>query len=253
MYIKTEKKSITNLLASLKSEPQPCFEQLEINLLKSRMAIDKKLKVGINMTLMKHLTSLSQADIETKSWDKLDISDPKVREFARHIRAWTPEDPMGLFVYGIPGNAKTHMMKSLIIHNASADYSFLFLSCTTFFARCKDYVKEYFHCNDYIQWLVREHNAIVLDDLGTEKGSEFEEGNLFALFEAIAKNNRRIFMTSNLTKAELVERYHQRVVSRIGEFMIPVENKCESYRKKICKQNLEMYAEKVKIFPKNRG
>lgn len=251
MYNKTDKLSISKLYAQLDLEPAKSTQECNRILAESRMEIDKKIGVEIDMTLMHIMSSLSASDIETKKWEKLDTSDPKVREFARFIKAWTPEDPMGLFVYGIPGNAKTHMMKSLILHHCSPSYRFLFLPASQFFIKCKDYVKIDFHCNEYISHLVGNYNAIVLDDLGTEKSTDFEQGALFSLLEQMKENDRRVFMTSNLTRQELVDRYHMRLVSRIGEFMIAVENQCESYRKTIQANNMEIYKEKVRIIARN--
>lgn len=251
-YKKTEKKSISKLIASLHSEDSIDFDQAKFALNASRVDIDKKIGADIDMTLMSHMSSLSASDIETKTWANLDTSDPKVREFARVVRAWTPEEPMGLFIYGIPGNAKTHMMKSLILHHCSPSYRFLFLPVCDFFSECKNYVRTDFHCNNFLNHLVETYNAVVLDDLGTEKSTDFEQSSLFALMEQMKERDRRVFMTSNLTIGELKKRYEDRIVSRIGEFMIAIENQCDSYRKKIHQQNLEMYREKVRLIPRNK-
>lgn len=251
MYNKTEKKSITDLLKELESEKPICIKDAEIALRASTLEIDKKIGIEKNMTLMMHVTSLSKHDVETKTWDKLDISDPKVKEFAKVVRAWSPDDPMGLFIYGIPGNAKTHMIKCLIVHHSAPNYRFYFTTVSDFMTKCKDYVRMYYHAKDYIDMLVRDYHAIVLDDLGTEKASDFEQGELFDLLESIKRNNKRVFMTSNLTLEQLKEKYQDRIVSRFGEFMCAINNPCDSYRKKIHQNNLLMYKEKVKILPRN--
>lgn len=179
-------------------------------------------------------TSLSKRDAETKTWKNLEITEPELKEAADSIRSWSPELGIGLFIYGEPGNGKTHMMKALIQDHYSRETNFLFRTCSDVLNSFKDFEnREYYHAELLKPW------GLVLDDFGTEKATDYEQEQLFRLIEHRKELGKFIFMTSNLNFKDLQEKYNKRIVSRLGEHMSFVENKAKSYRRKIFQRNQE--------------
>lgn len=194
-------------------------------------------------------SSLERHDVKTKSWDQFKIDDEAIESYARAVRAWTPEEDFGLFLHGKPGCAKTHMLKALIIEHCSSSRRWKFLSVADFMSRVKAFGD--IDTANFINSLTNEYYGIVLDDLGTEKASDFEQQELFRLLEGRARQGKPIFMTSNLTLDELEKKYHARIVSRLKEHMVFIEVKNSDYRQKIHSTNINMYREKVRILPRN--
>lgn len=171
-------------------------------------------------------TSLSKRDFESKTWDKLEVNSQELSDCAKVVKSWSPDLGAGLFLHGDPGNGKTHLLKALIIDNYSTTLDFRFVRCSDLMASFKDYQNLEFYHQEYLKpW------GLIIDDFGTEKGSDFEQEQLFRLLEQRKDKDKFVFMTSNLNLKQIGEKYNKRILSRIGEHMIVVENKAPSYRK----------------------
>ena len=238
---------VERLLQQVKEEDVSEQERM-----RCKRAVEKKnemIAADVRLVNRQHVSSLSYDEINEMTWDKLDISDPDVLAMAKTVRAWRPHMEHGLFLRGPVGTGKTRMMKALILSSCSEERRFLFISMSNFMIEAKKYVSVYFHAGEYINRLAREYYGIVLDDLGTEKASDFQQEVLFLLIERFEKEKKKIFMTSNLTGKELAERYHERILSRLGEVTLPIESQKKSYRQKICEKNRKDYFKNLAIAP----
>ena len=71
------------------------------------------------------------------------------------------------------------------------------------------------------------HRTIILDDLGAEStqsnfGQPREIAAEFIMRYYAEREDKRMFITTNLTPKELIGRYQQRVMTRIKEMVIPI-------------------------------
>lgn len=250
----TEKKSSRNLVERLLQQVNE-EDVSEEERMRCKRAVERQNKLiqeKILTTHKEHLSSLSADEIRECTWDSLDVSDPNVLNMAKTVRAWRPHLDHGLMLFGPAGTGKTHMLKSLIIDTCSQDKRFLFVSMSNFMITAKEYVSQYFHARAYIDYLSNNYYAVVLDDLGTEKANDFQQEVLFLLIERFKKEKKKIFMTSNLTGKELAERYHERILSRLGEVMVFLESQKKSYRKTIHNQNRQAYFKNLKLVPSSK-
>lgn len=131
-------------------------------------------------------------------------------------------------------------MKALILDNHSEQHKFKFTSVPDVMDLMKDFDnREYYH-----QELCKPF-GLVLDDLGVEKASEYEQNQLFRILEHRKDLGKHVFMTSNLGFKQLQDKYSQRIVSRLGELMVFVENKAPSYRRTIYQENMKNFNSRI--------
>lgn len=247
----TEKKSSRNLVERLLQQVKE-EDVSEEELMRCKRAVEKKnemIAANVRLVNRQHLSSLSYDEINEMTWDKLDISDPDVLAMAKTVRAWRPHMDHGLFLCGPVGTGKTRMMKALILSSCSEERRFFFISMSNFMIEAKKYVSVYFHAGEYINRIAREYYGIVLDDLGTEKASDFQQEVLFLLIERFKRDGKKIFMTSNLSMLELQERYSERILNRLEEVTIAIESQKKSYRRKIYDKNRKDYFKNLSIAP----
>lgn len=193
---------------------------------------DKVLRDVIQKSQRAWNTSLSFHDNENATWEALKDKCQYFEQAKLSVQAWNPTCNYGIFLYGKPGNGKTHMLKSLINEHASNDRIFLFRTMSNVMAEIKDFnMREYVHQKLIDPW------ALILDDFGAEKASEYEQNELFRILEYRMAKGRHVFMTSNLDMPQLQSKYSDRIISRLGQLMAFVHNKSESHRKEIYKVN----------------
>lgn len=86
---------------------------------------------------------------------------------------------------------------------------------------------------------------LFLDDLGTENITDWSRDVLFRLFEHRLNQRMPTFITSNLTLAELKERLHERIISRILGLCIPLTLTGKDRRHEILANRVRLVASRV--------
>jgi len=73
---------------------------------------------------------------------------------------------------------------------------------------------------------------LIIDDLGTEKNTEFVDEIIFDLVNFRYENRLQTIFTSNFSLSEIETKYHERIADRIKGMCQVIELKGESYRAK---------------------
>lgn len=143
-------------------------------------------------------------------------------DFIEHI---SRRETSNLYFFGPTGTGKTFMAKSLGLELVKKGYSVLYLSATSLFSiirQCRMNPESEGNNDPAYRNLITV-NLLILDDLGTEPGSDARYAELLTLLElrkARDKNHTaKTIISSNLDLKRLSQEYNERIASRIvGEF-----------------------------------
>ncbi|MBU5454833.1 ATP-binding protein [Caproiciproducens sp. MSJ-32] len=80
---------------------------------------------------------------------------------------------------------------------------------------------------------------LVIDDLGTEQGTEWSLSKIYTILDSRYRKKLPTIVTSNYSLGQLKERYGERIVDRLIEMCINIENKNPSIRKIKAEENKE--------------
>ncbi len=162
-------------------------------------------------------------------------------EVLKEIDAFTTGRIEGLFLPGGPGIGKTHLAVSLMRESIlSAERDITFQAPDRFYV--KQYLRPYFQAipdllseirntfdddNDLSEKQLMEkytgegkdqnHSFLVLDDLGSEKKTDWSEQTIYTLIDHRYRNLKRTIITSNFSLNEISKKYNDRSASRITE------------------------------------
>ena len=137
----------------------------------------------------------------------------------RQIRSAIDEVPLpNVFMFGVTGSGKSHLAVSILRDHFESGRAYgkriIYTTSTEFFYKLKqaiDLASEY-------ERLIRsaiECDLLVLDDLGSEKVSEWSVEVLSMIIDKRYCELRPVIASSNLPPAEVQERYGARVASRL--------------------------------------
>lgn len=136
----------------------------------------------------------------------------------------------GLFIAGDVGTGKTHLAVAVLFRVIERGFEGRFLVVPEWLHRLR---RSFDDGTGSHLWEVMEHpGLLVLDDIGTEKPSEWVEEQMFLLVNHRYQHRLPTVYTSNLGLDELQERLGARTVSRIIETCDGVLLKGEDYRKR---------------------
>lgn len=148
---------------------------------------------------------LSIANIP-KRYEEVDPSD-------RYMKSIQNEKGV-LFIGGV-GTGKTYELVALMKHLISEGKRVKFRTFGEICRQIRDAVGENQYNDLYDSYLKSE--VFVIDDLGVENSTPFIKEFIYNLINDIYNNKKILLMTTNLTGAELLGNYTQRVVSRLNE------------------------------------
>ena len=143
-----------------------------------------------------------------------------------YIEKYDKKTSKGLYFYGHAGSGKTHLVASIgnaLIEKARPR----FVSVPELLLRLKkgfsDNHDEYLDTISYTQLLI-------LDDIGSEKPTEWVQEILFVIIDRRYTNFLPTLFTSNLSLDQLKDRLGRRIASRIAEMSEVVELRPSDYR-----------------------
>lgn len=137
----------------------------------------------------------------------------------------------GLLLYGGVGTGKSFIAACIVNEVLKQEYSCRF----TNFSRLANMLLgcEFGEKQEYLDSLQR-YQLLVIDDLGSERGTEFMNEVVYSVIDARQVSQLPLIVTTNLTGDELKhpkDIHSERVFSRLFEMCIPVEVKGKDRRK----------------------
>lgn len=150
------------------------------------------------------------------------------------LAEWTGDGGRGLFLTGPTGRGKTGLAAGLLRWWVEVNcQSALFVVVPDLLDALRDtYRKDADAPESDIIRRVKDVPLLVLDDLGTEKPSDWVEEKLYLIVNHRYGAMRPTIFTSNLTLKELGEKWHERIAWRIAESCDVVHLKGPNLREK---------------------
>lgn len=169
-----------------------------------------------------------KATFETFKEDLQPLAYKTAREYADTYREG--KTTKGLYLFGHAGSGKTHL--------ASAIGNQLMLQEGVRFASAPEIllnIKKTFNnqnpqSDSTLLDRLSRTRLLIIDDLGSEKPTEWVQETLFVLIDRRYTHYRPTIITSNLSLDELKDRLGYRIASRIAEMSEVVELRASDYR-----------------------
>ena len=183
-----------------------------------------------------YLMAAYQAEVERRHrvFERNEHFDAQLNQIAHYLTGGTKK--FGLMLCGLCGNGKTTWAKALQLLASGLNlknpinnqyYVFPLWNAKDLAMRSK---------GNYNDWRnVMRYQLMIVDDLGTEPREVMEFGNVYTpLIDLITTRYEEqlyTIFTTNLTPAQLEEKYGKRIVDRLNEMVEKVVFENESYRR----------------------
>lgn len=166
----------------------------------------------------KALCGLRKRDIEEINTTRYITNKDNIEaynELTKYGTEFNEDVSIGYYIHGTTGTGKSLLVKRLATRVLNKGYSVLFITSADLTANIKKRMNEpetidlkrYAECVD----------LLIVDDLGVERGTEWEIGELFEIFNHRWTMSKPIIFTSNLSLDQVKKKYdkHGRIYSRI--------------------------------------
>ncbi len=148
------------------------------------------------------------------------------------LKKWNPEMKKGLVLYGTVGNGKSDACKAIINRFASSKFVCKFMNLPEFLQALQDTIGNKEKTLEHELGLLITPHLLVLDDLGTEKESDWAAEKLFMTFEKRRRSGKHTFFTTNLNTKQIEAKYGARILDRMIESCSWVQFNGGSFRKR---------------------
>ena len=169
-------------------------------------------------------------------------NNPKMIDVAmRYTSKWEKmyKDNIGLLFWGNTGNGKTYTAACIANELIEKGIPVLMTSFPKIINSLTGmYAEERTAYLDSIS----NFKLLVIDDLGTERHSEFALEQVYTVIDTRYKNKQPIIITTNLTLAEMKNPQNmefQRIYDRVLEMCVPIQFKGESMRKDLAQNKID--------------
>ena len=211
-------------------------EELKYRLLQQRIT-NTRFKLPMSYDDAKvYLLAAYQAEVERrhKVFERNEHFDTQLNLIANYLTGGSKK--FGLMFCGLCGNGKTTWAKALQLlvsglnlKNPINNLYYVFPLCNAKDLAMRSKV-------NYSDWRnVMRYQLMIVDDLGTEPREVMEFGNVYTpLIDLITTRYEEqlyTIFTTNLTPAQLEEKYGKRIVDRLNEMVEKVVFENESYRR----------------------
>lgn len=179
----------------------------------------------------RNYTSLEEKDWSI-SFETLPIHTQNRVQIER-LQKWHPGLKQGIMLHGSVGTGKSTACKAIINRFASKTYRCFFINTADVMQKLKDSIDTKGSSVGEVTERFILPNLLVLDDLGTEKSSEWAIEKLFLIFEKRVALSKHTLFTTNLSTEEINRVYGTRIHDRLLEFCSWVHFRGDSFRKKM--------------------
>ena len=144
---------------------------------------------------------------------------------------------MGLLFYGPPGTGKTYLAFCIANELMKGLTPVIAISSIGLLNQIKETYKKYGKEGEYeIINALKNASLVVLDDLGSESGTEWAREKLYEIIDSRYRDNKPIIITTNLSQNELMNKLASgdgvnRTYDRIVEMCTQIEVKGKERRK----------------------
>lgn len=139
----------------------------------------------------------------------------------QYAKEFTPLSK-GIFMMGKTGLGKTHLSLAIANEVLKKGFAVVYITASDLTRRLS---AQYFHHDnqetDY-NLLISSTDLLIIDDLGAEFESSFSISAVYDIINTRICSNRPTVVNTNLTPAQLQNRYEQRVVSRLFTQLSPM-------------------------------
>lgn len=145
------------------------------------------------------------------------------------------------FIHGNTGSGKTHLAVAIMRHRVEIAKEILdsesperaiFTSVPELLLEVRaTYQKNSEATESDIIQIYQDVPLLVLDDMGSEKGTQWTESTLYLIIDSRDKDNMWTIITSNLSLAEIEQIHGSRIASRLSNMKI-IHCKFPDYRRK---------------------
>lgn len=183
-----------------------CFKQLSISFLYNQSNIAQLLETDNFDNLSFDYFS---GDVLTRYQENVNSSKNFITNFN--------SDYQNLLFYGTVGTGKSFLSGCIAKSLIDLGYSVIYFSASRYFDTISNYYYDYQKKNALSELFDDLYNCdlLIIDDLGTEVTSNFVTSQLFTCINERSIRKKSLLISTNLSFAEIQERYSDRVFSRI--------------------------------------
>ncbi|NPV49438.1 MAG: ATP-binding protein [Armatimonadetes bacterium] len=137
------------------------------------------------------------------------------------VRRWGEPELPGLLIMGPNGTGKTHLAAGIMLELIKREVAVRFYTVPELLARVRDGISR--DEADDVQEILAEIPLLVIDDLGkeylrpSETGTSWAQEVIYTILNRRYEEDRPVIVTTNLTDAQIEQRYGLAVVSRLAE------------------------------------
>jgi DNA replication protein DnaC len=153
----------------------------------------------------------------------------------KFIQNWTTSDlGIGLYLFGSVGTGKTHLAVAAMRELIKRGLRGRFVNARRFILRCQTAFGREESAEDVVYELLDGANFLILDDLGSEKATDYVRQSLLHLVDECYTREIVIVVTSNVD-FEVLNEIDERIASRLIEMCDRVKFSEQDYRVRIAK------------------
>lgn len=150
------------------------------------------------------------------------------KKIYKKIKEKVVQGKKGVFLFGNTGTGKTYILHAIKnrVKEISPRTSVVFENWVDLLIDLRDDFNKLRSTIDNIS----ENEMIMIDDLGSEKMTEWSQEILYSIVNKAYEREKKIFIATNLSLEQFTERYGDRIFSRLAEACEMIEMKGEDRR-----------------------